>query len=196
MTTRTQQTNPRRWVLVFLAAIVAVAATVLAIASASAATTGVAETRVGAHTQTVDVLVEPPQHITAGQQLGDNAAEPRIVVATGVAANAGDDLTRVGRWMGDDELLKMQKSGQVQVGGGGTTHVADPANMSTYAKQAAPGSKYVEFDVPRTSLSPSGWPGGAQIPGPNHILARLAERRGSQVQFPVPACNIVVVGSC
>lgn len=112
------------------------------------------------------------------------------------AANAGDDFTRVGRWMGDDELLKMQKSGQVQVGGGGTTHVADPANMSTYAKQAASGSKYVEFDVPRTSLFPSGWPGGAQIPGPNHILARLAERRGSPVQFPVPACNIVVVGSC
>ncbi|WP_456237963.1 TreTu family toxin [Nocardioides acrostichi] len=112
------------------------------------------------------------------------------------AAKTGDDLTRVGRWMGDDELLKMQRSGQVQVGGGGTTHVADPANMATYARQAAPGSKYVEFDVPRTSLFPSGWPGGAQIPGPNHILARLAERRGSPVQFPVPACNIVVVGSC
>ena len=132
----------------------------------------------------------------AAGQASRTAACPVDVERLGVAANAGDDLTRVGRWMGDDELLKMQKSGQVQVGGGGTTHVADPANMATYARQAAPGSTYVEFDVPRTSLFPSGWPGGAQIPGPNHILARLAERRGSPVQFPVPACNIVVVGSC
>lgn len=112
------------------------------------------------------------------------------------APNAGDDLARVGRWMGDDELAKMLNSGMVQVGGGGTTHVAHPADIGTYFKQAAPGSKYVEFDVPKSSLFPSGWPGGAQIPGPNHVIARLAERRGSPVQTPVPACNILVVGSC
>ncbi|MBU4056264.1 hypothetical protein, partial [Propionicimonas sp.] len=117
-------------------------------------------------------------------------------IETSIATKTGDDLTRVGRWMNDEELAKMQESGQVQVGGGGTTHVADPPDMATYAKQAAPGSRYVEFDVPKKSLFPSGWPGGAQIPGPDHIIARLAARRGSPVQFPVPACNIVVVGSC
>jgi hypothetical protein len=86
MTTRTQQTTSRRWVIVFLAALVAVLATILSSVTASAATTVVAETRVGAHNVVLDEFVGPPEHIRAGQRLGNDAAAPGIVVATGVAA--------------------------------------------------------------------------------------------------------------
>ena len=170
--------------------------------SAAPATAGLTyyDTRINSYGSiSVDAPRDSETALTCGRSAVSSdglEAETVFESSCGKATNAGDDLTRVGRWMGNDELFKMKRSGQVQVGGGGTTHVADPANMATYAKQAAPGSKYVEFDVPRTSLFPSGWPGGAQIPGPNHILARLAERRGSPVHYPVPACSIVVVGSC
>jgi hypothetical protein len=88
MTSRTQQTSSRRWVLPFLAALVAVLATLLSSATASAATNGTAETRVGASSVVVEVPVGPPEHISAGQRLGEQLAGPEIVVATGVAANA------------------------------------------------------------------------------------------------------------
>lgn len=98
MRPRTQQATPGRWVLVFLAALVAVLATTLASASASAATTTAAEPRVGAHNLAVEVLIEPPQQETPGQQLGKDAAGHQIVVATRVAANPGgsflDDAAR------------------------------------------------------------------------------------------------------
>jgi hypothetical protein len=81
-------------VLLFLAVLVAVLATLLSSASASAATAGVAETCVGAHNVGVDVLVEPPKHESPGQ-LGNNPSYPKIVVATGVAAKTVDDLPTV-----------------------------------------------------------------------------------------------------
>ncbi len=91
----------------------------------------------------------------------------------------------------------MVRTGTVQVGGSGTTYVAHPPNMSSFQKQAPPGSLYVEFDVPTSSLRPAGTPEWAQIPSPDHALyGRLAERTGTPLQSPVPACNIVVVGSC
>lgn len=89
MTTRTQQLSARRWVLSFLAALVAVLATVGLAGSASAASSPTAGTRVGAHNIAVDVLVEPPQSETAGQQLGNDPVRVVGVVATGVAAEAG-----------------------------------------------------------------------------------------------------------
>lgn len=92
MTTRTQQAARRRWVLPFLAALVAILATILSSASASAATTAGAETRVRAINVAGEVLVEPPQHITAGQRLGNDVPQAEIVVATGVAANGAADV--------------------------------------------------------------------------------------------------------
>jgi filamentous hemagglutinin len=91
MTTRTQQRTTQRWVLPFLAALVAVLATILSAATASAATTGVAETRVRASGVVVEVPVGPPEHIAAGQRLGEEPARVVTVVATGVAANTVDD---------------------------------------------------------------------------------------------------------
>ena len=92
MDTRTQQPTSWRWALPFLAAIVAVLATILSTATASAASSPTAETRVGAHNLTAEVLIEPPQREAAGQRLGNDAAGSEIVVATGVAANAGARL--------------------------------------------------------------------------------------------------------
>src|SRR5262245_47528732 len=91
MTTASQEATSRRWLLPFLAAIVAVLATLLSSASASAATTGVAETRVRAPSVVVEVPVGPPEHIRAGQRLGEAAPQPGFVVATGVAAKTADD---------------------------------------------------------------------------------------------------------
>ncbi len=88
MHTRTRQPTPWNRVLVFLAAIVAVATIVgLAATAPSAFAAAGAETRVRASAEPVAVLVGPPQHIGAGQRLGE--AGPRVVtvVATGVAAN-------------------------------------------------------------------------------------------------------------
>ena len=92
MTSHTQQTSSRRWVLPFLAALVAVLATILSSATASAATTATAETRVRASSAVVEVPVEPPQHEAPGQQLGKGVGGPETSVATGVAAKSADEV--------------------------------------------------------------------------------------------------------
>jgi RHS repeat-associated protein len=98
---------------------------------------------------------------------------------------ADDDLVRVGRWMSKTEYDAMVKTGMVQEGAGGTTYVASPADPEAYRRQAAPGTGYVEFDVPEDSLYPAGEPGWAQIPGPNSMHARLAVRRKMAIpEFP------------
>jgi RHS repeat-associated protein len=107
----------------------------------------------------------------------------------GFAAETGD-LTTVGRWMSADEHGAMSSTGMVQEGGGGTTYVAHPADPAAYGSQAASGSRYVEFDVPPSSLRPAGKEGWAQIPGPNSLYGRMAQMRGeSPPQLP-PALNV------
>lgn len=96
MPTRTQQTNARRWVLLFLAAMVAALAAILSATTASASATVGAETRVGAFNVAGEVRVEPPHGESPGQRLGNSAAGPGIVVATGVAANAADHVLPIG----------------------------------------------------------------------------------------------------
>jgi hypothetical protein len=128
---------------------------------------------------------------TAAQ--GTSTTPSHVDVATEAAAGS----TRVGRWMGADEHVAMVETGQVQVGRGGTTYVASPANAESYMSQAAPGSHYVEFDVPSSSLRPAGQPGWAQIPtAENTMWGKLAPQRGWDVpESPVPACNIVHVAT-
>jgi hypothetical protein len=61
--------------------------------------------------------------------------------------------------------------------------------------QAAPGTRYLEFDVPQSSLSHAGKEGRAQISGPNSMRAHLALRRGDHSrQFP-PASNTQWIAS-
>jgi hypothetical protein len=89
VTIRCQQTNPSRWLLPFLAALIAALAAILLGTTASTSATVRAEDRVVAFKVAGEVLVEPPQHESPGQRLGEAAAGPEFVVATGVAAEAG-----------------------------------------------------------------------------------------------------------
>jgi len=93
--------------------------------------------------------------------------------------------------MSNDELLAMQETGMVQESLSGTTHVAYPANAGSYGRQASPGSVYVEFDVPQSSLtitdSTNGW---ASINGPNSLVGRNAAFRGRAIPQMPPAQNI------
>ncbi|WP_255574291.1 hypothetical protein [Austwickia sp. TVS 96-490-7B] len=89
----------------------------------------------------------------------------------------------------------MVSTGMVQEGAGGTTYVAHPTDVMAYMKEAKPGTRYVEFDVPPSSLAGAGKDGWAQIPGPNSMLGRLAARRGDPLpQFPA-ASNIEWIAS-
>jgi hypothetical protein len=90
--------------------------------------------------------------------------------------------TTVGRWMSTGELEQMLKEGVVQESRTGTTHVAWPADPDSFGRQARPGSVYVEFDVPESSVQPTGGNGWAMIKGPNSIHGRLAKRKG----LPIP----------
>lgn len=78
--------------LPFLTAIVAVVVTLLSCATASAATTAGAETRVGASGVVVEPAVGPPEHIIAGQRLGNDGQQVVTVVATGGPANGASRL--------------------------------------------------------------------------------------------------------
>lgn len=101
------------------------------------------------------------------------------------------DSVTVGRWMSNEELVGMQDTGMVQESFTGTTHVAYPANASSYRRQASQGSVYVEFDVPKSSLtitdSTNGW---ASIHGPNSLVGRNAALRGRPIPQMPPAQNI------
>ena len=101
--------------------------------------------------------------------------------------------TRVGRWMSQAEYKKMLESGTVPESFSGTTHVANPADMSAFGKQAKPGSIYVEFDVPSTSIKPTsnGW---SKIIGPNSLEGRLALKKGLTLPEMPKASNIKIVG--
>ncbi|MEN8129173.1 MAG: RHS repeat-associated core domain-containing protein [Pseudomonadota bacterium] len=98
--------------------------------------------------------------------------------------------TTVGRWMSKAEHKAMIKSKKVQESYSGTTHVADPADASAFLKQAAPGSRYVEFDVPTSALKSTnqGW---SKVIGPNSLEGRLATKKGLPVPQMPNATNII-----
>lgn len=141
MTSRTQQTNPGRWVVPFLAALVMILGT----ATASAATTSGAETRVGASNSTVTEAVGVSDHITAGQQLGNNPAAPEIGVATGVAANTG---TRSG--------LSRDALGRFTSGAGGESAAAAAGRTAhaSYANTLGGGNYVFNRALPGSRLRP------------------------------------------
>lgn len=123
---------------------------------------------------------------TADEDVGGASANHSFT-ATGVAAETGgDDVTRVGRWMGKSELDQMQNTGRVVEGGGGRTYVGTTPDPSDY--KAGTGY-YVEFDVPSRSLHPASRPNWAQIPGPNVGTTRF----GPIPRGMPPARNIQVV---
>ncbi len=111
-------------------------------------------------------------------------------------AGAADDVTRVGRWMSPKEHVAMVDDGFVQPGKYSPhTDVAHPANVDAFMRQAAPGSRYVEFDVPASSLARGGKEGWAHIPGPDSIFSRLRVRQGLPPYAYPAAENIQWVAS-
>jgi RHS repeat-associated protein len=106
----------------------------------------------------------------------------------------GSGLTRVGRWMSPQEHQAMVDTGMVQPGRTGVINVARPPDPLAF--RAAPsGSRYVEFDVPGSSLVQGGTKGWATIPGPDSIFSRVNMLRGlPPYEFP-PALNIEWVAS-
>ena len=108
-------------------------------------------------------------------------------------SGARTETTRVGRWMSQAEYDKMVKTKVVQESYSGTTHVANPASIDAFGKQAKPGQVYVEFDVPTTSLKQTnkGW---AKILGSNTLEGRLAAKKGNPIPDMPTATNIKIVG--
>jgi hypothetical protein len=104
------------------------------------------------------------------------------------------DTTRVGRWMSKAEYDKMVKTGKVPESFTGTTHVASPADINAFGKQAKPGSIYVEFDVPSSSLKPTneGW---SKIVGPNSLEGRLEAKKGKPIPEMPSITNLKIKGS-
>lgn len=109
--------------------------------------------------------------------------------------NVDDNNVTVGRWMSNDEYEAMMATGKIQPSPNNphVKHVAYPSDMEAFGKQAAPGSVYVEFDVPLDSVKPAG-SGWARIPGPDSPESRLNEKRGGEkLKFP-DIINIRKVG--
>ncbi len=137
----------------FLAALVAVLATILSSASASAATTTGAETRVRASNLAVGVLVEPPQQETAGQRLGNDRLGVETTVATGVAAKTGGAAS-----------VRLGQAGEAAVRGaydigpkataqiGGRTRIFDGLSDSAVSEVKNVGSQSLTLQL-RDSLS-------------------------------------------
>jgi hypothetical protein len=84
-----------RWPGFLLAALVAALVMFLGAGTASAATATAAQTRVGAHTLVAQVAVGPDGGIGAGQRLGNNLPAYDSALATGVAAESGDEFVNL-----------------------------------------------------------------------------------------------------
>lgn len=99
---------------------------------------------------------------------------------------------RVGRWMSQDELEKMQRTGKVQDNLDGQIRVSDPASPDAY-RNAPKGDVYVEFDVPADRVKPHSQ-GTGRIPGQNSRDAKLAAKRGEDIsKFEMPSANNIKV---
>jgi hypothetical protein len=92
--------------------------------------------------------------------------------------------------MSQDEYSKMIDTGMVQEGAGGVTYAAEPATPDAYGREAAPGTVYVEFDVPSVLLYPGGKPGYVKMSTPQGQPGRIAVRKGLPIPELPPALNI------
>lgn len=113
-----------------------------------------------------------------------------------IVLESGSNTTRVGRWMSKEEYNKMILSGKVQMSGDNKVHVANPADINAFGKQAPKGSLYVEFDVLSNTISKGGKEGWEIINGPNSLLDRLNAKKGLPRITEMPeATNITIEGS-
>lgn len=88
--------------------------------------------------------------------------------------SAGDDWTRVGRWMSPRERQGMIDTGNIQWNFDGVHRVSNPPSANTY--RAHPRSDvYMEYEVPASSLRPHST-GTSIIYGPESLQAQLPGR--------------------
>lgn len=184
VTSRSQTTNARRWLLPFLAAMIAALAAILLGTISSATAAAGAETRVRASDQPATVLVGSPEHITAGQSRDAAEDQPQIVVATGVAAETGEDTV---------SLFKASQRGL------GESHYAHgykpedfPGNGAYFAREKEIADSYathygegvIETRVPRGvydehfaqyEMRYLGTPPGTELAIPPHMLDFLSQ---------------------
>jgi len=109
------------------------------------------------------ILVNPVQDINAPTILLTEGSKPigfkpnEVLTGTNTVkvgqtyTDGSQTWTRVGRWMSEAELQKMQDTGKVVEGNGGLTFIST-SGVDSYKAQAKPGSVYVEFDVPTSEL--------------------------------------------
>ncbi|MFI2367700.1 polymorphic toxin-type HINT domain-containing protein [Streptomyces sp. NPDC018833] len=121
------------------------------------------------------------------------AGETPVLVRNSGGHTPGEGMVTVGRWMSSAEHQAMMDTGMVQRGGGGFTYVVYPASRDAYIS-ARPGSVYVEFDVPKSSLIPGGRPGDFKMSDSDTIFARLAKKKGKPVPQLSEAKNIKLGG--
>ncbi len=117
MTTATRTAWRPRWVLVFLAAVLAVLVAAFGAAPASAATAPGAQNAVGVSTSAGQVAVGPSVGIGAGQRLGNDPPRAQIVVATGVATEDGGGLLSGLKGRLNAARLAGNDSGAISLGG-------------------------------------------------------------------------------
>ena len=116
-----------------------------------------------------------------------------VLVHNSCGAKGGSDTTRVGRWMSEDEYNKMYNTGQVQMSGDNKVHVANPADIDAFGKQAPKGSVYVEFDVSSNTVFPGGKEGWGIIAGPGSLYDRLNTKKGLPTITEMPKANNIEV---
>jgi hypothetical protein len=98
--------------------------------------------------------------------------------------------------MSQAEYDKMVETGHVQMSGDNKVHVANPADIDAFGKQAPNGSIYVEFDVSSSTMSQGGTDGWGIINGPGSLLDRLYAKKGLPRITEMPkANNIEIKGS-
>ncbi len=143
-----------------------------------------------------DAVARPNSFESSNGSVADDAVITTKTVTAGAKEVVESGSTTVGRWMSKIEYADMLNSGKVQESFSGTTHVAYPSNINAFIKQAKPGSIYVEFEVPTSSLkvtnNTEGW---AKILGPNTIEGRLARKKGEHIPQMPTAKNIKIIGN-
>lgn len=161
MNTGSQQHQMRAWLLPFLAALIAALAAILTGLTAPAAATVGAENRVGAISHIGKVPVEPPQHITPGQRLGEAAPGHGIVVATGVAANGGIRATRQAyvdsaRAISDDGLARVAAGDAPDAVARSVVDSRNALKLEARQKMPGPLNKWAEWRNTRRYGNPVG----------------------------------------
>jgi len=123
-----------------------------------------------------------------GKEISNNLKLGETKVINGVKN------TRVGRWMSENELLKIQSSNRIIEGAGGQTYVSTNG-LNDFKGAALNNSVYVEFDAPTNSLIPGGKSGWFKMLGESASKSQqyMLQKQGGEILPKVT--NIKILGS-